>query len=102
MNETNKELSNFESVLFSAFSDGWQHYLHEEELDVAQWAKEHSAEILEAAKQSQTSWKPSNKQVEALQYVYQNLNPPLSDKRGWDSLKTLELMCRDLKKLIRE
>lgn len=50
----------------------------------------------------QNSWKPSNKQVEALQYVYQNLNPPLSDKQGWDSLKTLELMYRDLKKLIRE
>ena len=44
-------------------------------------------------------WKPSNEQIEALQYVYQNLTPSLTDKRGWDSLKTLELMCRDLKKL---
>lgn len=47
----------------------------------------------------QNRWTPSNKQIEALQYVYQNLNPLLSDKRGWDSLKTLELMYRDLKKL---
>jgi len=44
------ELSYFESVLFSAFSDGWQQYLHGEEVDVAQWAKEHSAELLNAAK----------------------------------------------------
>lgn len=50
----------------------------------------------------QNRWTPSNKQIKALQYVYQNLNPPLSDKRGWDSLKTLELMYRDLKKLIKE
>lgn len=44
------ELSDFESELFSAFSDGWQQYLHGEEVDVAQWAKEHSAQLLNAAK----------------------------------------------------
>ena len=48
--ESEKELSDFEAALFSAFSDGWQQYLHGEEVDVAQWAKEHSAELLEAAK----------------------------------------------------
>lgn len=45
------ELSDFESELFSAFSDGWQQYLHGEEVDMAQWAKEHSAQLLNAAKQ---------------------------------------------------
>ena len=44
------ELSDFESELFSAFSDGWQQYLHGEEVDMAQWAKEHSAQLLNAAK----------------------------------------------------
>lgn len=50
MDNEETELSYFESVLFSAFSDGWQQYLHGEEVDVAQWAKEHSAELLNAAK----------------------------------------------------
>lgn len=50
--ESEEELSDFEAALFSAFSDGWQQYLHGEEVDVAQWAKEHSAELLEAAKQN--------------------------------------------------
>ena len=45
------------------------------------------------------TWKPSDEQMKALQYVYRNLNPPLSDKLGWNSLKTLELMYQDLKKL---
>ena len=54
--ESEEELSDFESALFSAFSDGWQQYLHGEEVDVAQWAKEHSAELLEAAKQSPAEW----------------------------------------------
>lgn len=50
--ESEEELSDFEAALFSAFSDGWQQYLHGEEVDVAQWAKEHSAELLEVAKQN--------------------------------------------------
>jgi uncharacterized membrane protein YgaE (UPF0421/DUF939 family) len=44
------ELTDFESALFTAFSDAWQQYLRGEEVNVAQWAKEHSAELLEAAK----------------------------------------------------
>lgn len=44
-------------------------------------------------------WKPSDEQMDALQYVCRNLNPPLSDKLGWDSLKTLELLYKILKKL---
>ena len=47
----NKELSNFEGALFSAFSDAWQQYLLGEEVDVEQWTKEHSEELLEAAKE---------------------------------------------------
>ena len=45
------ELSCFESALFTAFSDAWQEYLNGEEVNVKQWAKEHSKEILEAAKE---------------------------------------------------
>ena len=47
----------------------------------------------------QSTWKPSDEQMDALQYVCRNLNPPLSDKLGWDSLKTLELLYKILKKL---
>ena len=49
----NKEMgmSDFESELFSAFSDAWQQYLHGEEVDAVQWTKEHSAQLLNAAKQ---------------------------------------------------
>ena len=47
----------------------------------------------------QNTWKPSEEQMDALQYIYRNLNPPLSDKLGWNSLKTLELLYNDLKKL---
>ena len=45
------ELSCFESALFTSFSDAWQEYLNGEEVNVKQWAKEHSKEILEAAKE---------------------------------------------------
>lgn len=46
-------LTEFEYELFSAFSDGWQEYLHGDGLDVAEWAKEHSARLLEVARQCQ-------------------------------------------------
>lgn len=45
------ELSCFESALFTAFSDAWQSYLLGEEVNVKQWAKEQSKELLEAAKE---------------------------------------------------
>lgn len=44
------ELTEFESALFTAFSYAWQSYLMGEEVNVAQWAKENSAELLEAAR----------------------------------------------------
>jgi hypothetical protein len=37
--------------------------------------------------------------MDALQYIYRNLNPQLFDKLGWDSIKTLESLYQDLKKL---
>jgi len=46
-----------------------------------------------------TTWEPSDEQLDALQYVYRNCKPLLSDNLGWDSLRTLELMYQDLKKL---
>lgn len=62
-----------------------------------------SAHWLESIKDRvQPHWKPSEKQLDALQYVYRNCNPPLSDKLGWDSIRTLELMYQDLKKLKEE
>lgn len=57
-----------------------------------------SADWLQSLKDIYT-WKPSEEQMDALQYVCRNLNPPLSDKLGWNSLKTLELMFEQLKKL---
>lgn len=45
-----EEMTDFEAGLFSAFSDGWQQYLNGEEVDMEQWAKEHSAELLSIAR----------------------------------------------------
>lgn len=47
----------------------------------------------------QNHWKPSNGQMEALQYVFQHYTPNVLDSLAWDSIKTLELMYQDLKKL---
>lgn len=44
------ELTDFESTLFTAFSYAWQSYLRGEEVNVVQWVKENSAELLEAAR----------------------------------------------------
>ena len=61
--ESEEELSDFEAALFSAFSDGWQQYLHGEEVDFAQWAKEHSAELLEAANQNHVAWSEEDERM---------------------------------------
>ena len=45
-----EELTDFESDLFTAFSDAWQQYLRGESLNIAEWAKEHSKELLESAR----------------------------------------------------
>ena len=54
------ELSCFESALFTVFSYAWQSYLLGEEVNVKQWAKEHSKELLEAVKEelkvNNTAW----------------------------------------------
>ena len=42
-------LSDFEAALFSAFSDAWQTYLHGEDVNVVEWAKEHAPELLRVA-----------------------------------------------------
>ena len=49
--EENVELTDFESALFSAFSYAWQEYLSGKEVNVAKWAREHSAELLEVARE---------------------------------------------------
>ena len=43
------ELSEFEADLFTAVSDLWQSYMFGEELNIAYWAREHSAELIESA-----------------------------------------------------
>lgn len=60
LKESEDELSCFESALFTAFSYAWQSYLLGEEVNVKQWAKEQSKELLEAAKEelkgNNTAW----------------------------------------------
>ena len=53
--EENAELTDFESALFSAFSYAWQEYLSGKEVNVAKWAKEHSAELLEVAREQKSA-----------------------------------------------
>ena len=150
------ELTEFEGALYTTFSDIWQDYMLGKEINVVDFVREHSDELLNIANKQkptewsdederlrksciahiedelerirndkyghseiisdlkescrerikwlksirpQNTWKPSEEQMDALQYVYRNLNPPLSDKLGGNSLKTLELMYQDLKKL---
>ena len=61
--QNEEELSDFEYALLSAFSDGWQQYLLGEGVDAAQWAKEHSAELLEAAKQKPAEWNEKDERM---------------------------------------
>ena len=62
--EEDAELTDFESALFSAFSDAWQEYLRGEEVNVAKWAREHSAELLEVVREQKPEpkqeWKQEN------------------------------------------
>ena len=79
-NESEEELSDFEAALFSAFSDGWQQYLHGEEVDVAQWAKEHSAELLEVANQNYVAWsKDDEVRINRIVALLENLKVPEND-----------------------
>ena len=57
--EQNMEFTDFESALFTAFSDAWQQYLHNEKVNVAQWVKEHSEELLEAVKEELKEQNPT-------------------------------------------
>lgn len=47
----------------------------------------------------QNTWKPSKEQMDALLFVVQHYTPNVTDKLAWDSIKILELMHNDLKKL---
>lgn len=60
--EEDAELTDFESALFSAFSDAWQEYLSGKEVNVEKWAKEHSAELLEVARE-QNTWSEEDKKT---------------------------------------
>lgn len=44
-------------------------------------------------------WKPSKEQMDALIYVVQHYTPDVSDNLGWGSIKTLELMYYEIKKI---
>lgn len=54
--EEDTELTDFESALFSAFSDAWQEYLSGKEVNVSKWTKEHSPELLEVAREQEPAW----------------------------------------------
>ena len=108
--EDDVELTDFEADLFSAFSDGWQTYLFDKEgLDVAQWAREHSSELLESAKRTfsewseedtetpQKRWKPSDEQMKALDsaiHYYAGISPTNNRE-----VYALKIMKEQLKKL---
>ena len=47
----------------------------------------------------QNTWKPSDEQMDALLYVVRNYTPGVTERIAWESIKTLELMFKDLKKL---
>jgi len=71
--------------------------VYEREIDWLKFLKDRVG--CEANCTTTKEWKPSDEQMDALQYVYRNLNPPLSEKLGWNSLKTLELMLEQLKNM---
>ena len=52
--------------------------------------------------QSQLQLKPSDEQMDALLYVVRNYTPDVTERIAWESIKTLELMFKDLKKLREE
>ena len=97
------ELTDFEADLFSAFSDGWQTYLFDKDgLNVAQWAKEHSSELLESAKRTlsewseedtetpQKRWKPSDEQMRYLASAIEESNGNSVLQELYDQLKKLK------------
>jgi hypothetical protein len=53
--EDDSELTDFESALFSAFSDAWQEYLSGKTVNIAKWTREHSAELLEVAREQMSA-----------------------------------------------
>ena len=77
--EDTSELSDFESALFTAFSDAWQQYLRGEEVNVAQWAKEHSEELLEIiqkelCKQNPAEWREEDeRKISSIMYLLHTL-----------------------------
>ena len=62
------------------------------------YQQEQDANWLKSIKQ-RMGWKPTKKQMDALLFVVQHYTPNVTDKLAWDSLKTLEIMYNDLKKL---
>ena len=80
------ELTQFEGALFSAFSDAWQEYMRGETVNVAQWAKEHSEELLEVAKEDSVKWSEEDEKnlhhcleiVGGWEVDYDNANPHYS------------------------
>ena len=61
--EEDTELTDFESALFSAFSDAWQEYLSGKEVNVAKWTREHSAELLEVAREQKPAWSEEDENI---------------------------------------
>lgn len=70
------ELTGFESALFTAFSYAWQSYLRGEEVDVVQWVKDCSKDLLEAAEcqqeQQEIDLEKFTKKMDAWKARYNN------------------------------
>ena len=96
------ELSCFESALFTAFSDAWQSYLLGEDVNVKQWAKEQSKELLEAAKEElkghNSAWSEEDERI--CQCLIQDQEEALDEVRN-DKYGHSEIIS-DLKEMYRE
>lgn len=90
--EQNMELTDFESALFTAFSDAWQQYLSGKEVNVAQWAKEHSIELLEVARKEYVEWSEEDEEMlsriddslKALRFMY--ISGGEEDRETWKAV----------------
>jgi len=93
--EQNMELTDFESALFTAFSDAWQQYLGGKEVNVAQWAKEHSTELLEVERKEHVEWSEEDEnRFSNLVWLIEHSNESKATKEGFikfiNNLKSLK------------
>ena len=54
---------------------------------------------LKKIEQKPAEWKPTDEQMDALVYIIKHYTPAITDALGWESLRTVELMISQLRKL---